>query len=104
MTQRKNIDIGPVITMTRNAYRLVKIAPFIYAMIYMMCLFGYLMFNDTVSAMIDVLCYISPVPQASAPVRVQADTAFQRRLRKLLRLRLSESAVGEAFPFSIVAV
>ena len=62
MTQRKNIDIGPVITMTRNAYRLVKIAPFIYAMIYIMCLFGYLMFNDTVSAMIDVLCYISPVP------------------------------------------
>ena len=82
----------------------MKIAPFVYAMIYMMCLFGYLMFNDTVSAMIDVLCYISPVPKASAPVRVQADTAFQRRLRKLLRLRLSESAVGEAFPFSIVAV
>lgn len=62
MTQRKNVDIGPVITMTRNAYRLVKIAPFVYAMIYIMCLFGYLMFNDTVSAMIDVLCYISPVP------------------------------------------
>lgn len=62
MTQRKNVDIGPVIMMMRNAYRLVKIAPFIYAMIYMMCLFGYLMFNDTVSAMIDVLCYISPVP------------------------------------------
>ena len=41
MTQRKNIDIGPVITMTRNAYRLVKIAPFVYAMIYIMCLFGY---------------------------------------------------------------
>ena len=104
MTQRKNVDIGPVITMMRNAYRLVKIAPFIYAMIYIMCLFGYLMFNDTVSAMIDVLCYISPVPQASAPVRVQADTAFQRRLQKLLRLRLSESAVGEAFPFSIGAI
>ena len=101
MTQRKNVDIGPVITMTRNAYQLVKIAPFIYAMIYMMCLFGYLMFNDTVSAMIDVLCYISPVPQASAPVRVQADTAFQRQLQKLLRLRLSESAVGEAFLFGI---
>ena len=62
MTQRKNVDIGPVITMMRNAYRLVKIAPFVYAMIYIMCLFGYLMFNDTVSAMIDVLCYISPVP------------------------------------------
>ena len=45
-----------------------------------------------------------PVPQASAPVRVQADTAFQRRLQKLLRLRLSESAVGEAFPFSIGAI
>ena len=29
MTQRKNVDIGPVITMTRNAYRLVKNAPFI---------------------------------------------------------------------------
>ena len=104
MTQRKNVDIGPVITMMRNAYRLVKIAPFIYAMIYIMCLFGYLMFNDTVSAMIDVLCYISPVPQASAPVRVQADTAFQRRLHKLLRLRLSESAVGEALSFSIGAI
>ena len=36
MTQRKNVDIGPVITMTRNAYRLVKIAPFVYAMIYIM--------------------------------------------------------------------
>ena len=33
MTQRKNVDIGPVIAMMRNAYRLVKIAPFIYAMI-----------------------------------------------------------------------
>ena len=41
MTQRKNVDIGPVITMMRNAYRLVKIAPFIYAMIYIMCLSGY---------------------------------------------------------------
>lgn len=33
MTQRKNVDIGPVIAMTRNVYRLVKIAPFIYAII-----------------------------------------------------------------------
>ena len=33
MTQRKNVDIGPVITMTRNAYHLVKIAPFVYALI-----------------------------------------------------------------------
>ena len=48
MTQRKNVDIGPVITMTRNAYRLVKIAPFVYAMIYMMCLFGYLAKTDKV--------------------------------------------------------
>ena len=79
MTQRKNVDIGPVITMTRNAYHLVKIAPFVYAL-------------------------ISPSPQASAPVRVQADTAFQRRLHKLLRLRLSESAVGEALSFSIGAI
>ena len=70
MTQRKTVAIGPVITMMRNAYRLVKIAPLDYAMIYIMCLFGYLMFNDTVSAMIDVLCYISPGPKASAPVRI----------------------------------
>ena len=70
MTPGKKVDIGPVIAMTRNAYRLVKIAPFVYAVIYMMCLFGYLMFNDTVSAMIDVLCYISPVPQASARGRI----------------------------------
>lgn len=62
MTQRKNIDIGPVITMTRSAYRMVKIAPFVYAMIYVSGLFCYLFFNDTVSAIIDVLCYISPVP------------------------------------------
>lgn len=62
MTQRKNIDIGPVIAMTRSAYRMVKIAPFIYAMIYIYGLFCYLFFNDTVSAIIDVLCYISPAP------------------------------------------
>ena len=48
--------------MTRSAYRMVKIAPFIYAMIYISGLFCYLFFNDTVSAIIDVLCYISPVP------------------------------------------
>lgn len=62
MAQRKNIDIGPVISMTRSAYRMVKIAPFVYAMIYVSGLFCYLFFNDTVSAIIDVLCYISPVP------------------------------------------
>ena len=62
MTQRKNVDIGPVIAMTRSAYRMVKIAPFVYAMIYVSGLFCYLFFNDTVSAIIDVLCYISPVP------------------------------------------
>lgn len=62
MTQRKNIDIGSVIAMTRSAYRMVKIAPFVYAMIYVSGLFCYLFFNDTVSAIIDVLCYISPVP------------------------------------------
>lgn len=62
MIQRKNIDIGPVIAMTRSAYRMVKIAPFVYAMIYVSGLFCYLFFNDTVSAIIDVLCYISPVP------------------------------------------
>lgn len=48
--------------MTRSAYRVVKIAPFIYAMIYIICLFVYLLFNDTISAIIDVLFYISPVP------------------------------------------
>ena len=129
MTQRKNIDIGPVIAMTRSAYRMVKIAPFVYAMIYVSGLFCYLFFNDTVSAIIDVLCYISPVPviynlmlsrafhlcvwhrtECCLPlvavfvVGVDSFTAFQRRLQELLRLRLSESAVGEALSFSIGAI
>ena len=31
---KKDVDIGPIMAMMRSAYRLVKIAPFAYSVIY----------------------------------------------------------------------
>ena len=54
-------DILRVVKILRNATKVVKLMPFIYAIVYILCMVGYLLFSDEVATLLDKLFYVSPV-------------------------------------------
>ena len=56
-----NRDIIAIVTILRKTTRIVKVYPFIYAMLYVMCMFGYMLFSENVATILDQLFYTSPI-------------------------------------------
>ena len=53
--------IEGAIQILRKATATVKVAPFAFALLYLVALVVYLLFNDTIATMTDLLFYVSPV-------------------------------------------
>ena len=54
-------NIECAIQILRKATATVKVAPFAFALLYLVALVVYLLFNDTIATMTDLLFYVSPV-------------------------------------------
>ena len=54
-------DILTIVKILRNATKIVKLMPFIYAIVYILCMVGYLLFSDEVATILDKMLYISPI-------------------------------------------
>lgn len=54
-------NIEGAIHILRKATATVKVAPFAFALLYLVALVVYLLFNDTIATMTDLLFYVSPV-------------------------------------------
>ena len=54
-------DILAIVRILRKVTKIVKIYPFVYAVLYALCMIGYLVCNDIVSVMLDQLFYTSPI-------------------------------------------
>lgn len=54
-------NIEGAIQILRKATATVKVAPFAFALLYLVALIVYLLFNDTVATITDLLFYVSPV-------------------------------------------
>lgn len=54
-------DILRIVKILRNATKVVKLMPFIYAIVYILCMVGYLLFSDEVATLLDKLFYVSPI-------------------------------------------
>lgn len=56
-----NKDILALVHILRRVTKIVKIYPFVYAVLYALCMIGYLVCDDIVSVMLDQLFYTSPI-------------------------------------------
>jgi hypothetical protein len=54
-------DILAIVRILRKVTKIVKIYPFIYAVLYALCMIGYLVSDDIVSVILDQLFYTSPI-------------------------------------------
>ena len=54
-------DILAIVRILRKVTKIVKIYPFVYAVLYALCMIGYLVCDDIVSVMLDQLFYNSPI-------------------------------------------
>lgn len=54
-------DILAIVRILRKVTKIVKIYPFVYAVLYALCMIGYLICNDIVSVILDQLFYTSPI-------------------------------------------
>ena len=54
-------NIEGAIQILRKATATVKVAPFAFALLYLTALVVYLLFNDTIATIADMLFYVSPV-------------------------------------------
>lgn len=54
-------DILAIVRILRKVTKIVKIYPFVYAVLYALCMIGYLVCDDFVSVMLDQLFYTSPI-------------------------------------------
>lgn len=54
-------DILAIVRILRKVTKIVKIYPFVYAVLYALCMIGYLFCDDIVSVMLDQLFYTSPI-------------------------------------------
>ena len=57
----ENKDILAIVRILRKVTKIVKIYPFIYAVLYALCMIGYLVSDDIVSVILDQLFYTSPI-------------------------------------------
>ena len=58
--ERDERKILGAIQILRKVTRIVKIAPFVLAVLFMLSMIGYMAFSDTVATVLDFLFYISP--------------------------------------------
>jgi hypothetical protein len=56
-----NKDILALVHILRKVTMIVKIYPFVYAVLYALCMIGYLVCDDIVSVVLDQLFYTSPI-------------------------------------------
>ena len=56
-----NRDIIAIVKILRKTTKIVKVYPFIYAMLYVMCMFGYMLFSENVAIILDQIFYTSPI-------------------------------------------
>ena len=56
-----NKDILALVRILRKVTTIVKIYPFVYAVLYALCMIGYLVCDDIVSVVLDQLFYTSPI-------------------------------------------
>lgn len=56
-----NKDILALVNILRKVTVIVKICPFIYAVLYALCMFGYLSMSESVATILDQLFYTSPI-------------------------------------------
>lgn len=56
-----NKDILALVRILRKVTKIVKIYPFVYAVLYALCMIGYLICDDIVSVILDQLFYTSPI-------------------------------------------
>lgn len=54
-------DILAIVHILRKVTKIVKIYPFVYAVLYALCMIGYWVCNDIVSTILDQLFYTSPI-------------------------------------------
>jgi hypothetical protein len=54
-------DILALISILRKVTKIVKIYPFVYAVLYALCMIGYLLCSDKVAIVLDQLFYTSPI-------------------------------------------
>lgn len=57
----ENKDIIAIVNILRKVTRLVKIYPFVYAILYVFSMIGYILCDDTISIILDQLFYTSPI-------------------------------------------
>lgn len=58
---KNNKDIIAIVLILRNVTKIVKIYPFVYAMLYALCMVGYMVGSDNISCILDQLFYTSPI-------------------------------------------
>jgi hypothetical protein len=54
-------DILAIVRILRKVTKIVKIYPFVYTVLYALCMIGYFVCDDIVSVMLDQLFYTSPI-------------------------------------------
>lgn len=57
----QSAKIFAAIEILRNVTRFIKVAPFIYAGIFILCMIGYLFCSDDVATALDITFYVSPM-------------------------------------------
>lgn len=58
-TQESNILFA--IKALRSVTRIIKIAPFVYAIVFIMCMMGYAILSDESASILDLMFYVSPI-------------------------------------------
>jgi hypothetical protein len=56
-----NKDIIAIVIILRKVTKIVKIYPFVYAMLYAFCMVGYMIGSEQLSCLLDQLFYTSPI-------------------------------------------
>lgn len=54
-------DVIAIVVILRKVTKVVKIYPFVYAILYALCMFGYMIGSEKLSCTLDQLFYTSPI-------------------------------------------
>lgn len=54
-------DIMAIVFILRKVTAIVKVYPFIYTFLYILCMFGYMIFSEGMCVLLDQLFYTSPI-------------------------------------------
>lgn len=57
----ENKDIIAIVNILRKVTKVVKIYPFVYAILYVFTMIGYILCDDTIAIILDQLFYTSPI-------------------------------------------